>query len=86
MLKNLVIQIRLPSTAPRARHALATGDQTAIANWTRWPEAARNHPTPEHFHPLIMAAGMGDGTAHQLHESWTHGALAMDVWGWPRKS
>lgn len=43
------------------------------------PHAAYNHPTEEHFLPLLVAAGAG-GVAAQgrcLHSSYTYGALSM---------
>ncbi|MEE2525393.1 class III extradiol ring-cleavage dioxygenase [Hyphobacterium sp. HN65] len=61
------------------RQALLAGDREALANWHTLPFAHRNHPTPEHFEPLIAAEAAGH-SPHQLHQSWTHGALAMDVW------
>lgn len=69
--------------AEPVRRAISKGDLDTILNWRSLPQADHNHPTPEHFHPLIMAAAMGGGPGTQLHESWTHSALAMDVWGWP---
>ena len=52
----------------------------------RAPYGHDSHPTPDHFMPLPVAlgAGMDDtGTfpkATRLHHSFTHGALAMDVY------
>ena len=52
----------------------------------RAPYGHDSHPTPDHFMPLPVAlgAGMNDtGTfpkATRLHHSFTHGALAMDVY------
>lgn len=51
---------------------------SSLDAWRSAPDAARNHPTPEHLRPLIAAAQTG--RAERLHHSWTHGALAMDVW------
>jgi 4,5-DOPA dioxygenase extradiol len=43
------------------------------------PDAARNHPTEEHFLPLFVALGAG-GRAERLHSSATMGALRMDAY------
>lgn len=60
----------------------ATG---AAAGWSRWttaPEARRNHPTPEHFLPLLVAAGAGQGPAEVVHRGTTWGVLAMTCLRW----
>jgi 4,5-DOPA dioxygenase extradiol len=46
------------------------------------PEAARNHPTEEHFLPLFVPAGAGSpGVAgKRIHRSHTFGILAMDAY------
>ena len=46
------------------------------------PFATRNHPTEEHFLPLFAAIGAGTpGIAGRLlHDSVTHGVLAMDAY------
>ncbi|WP_447927680.1 MULTISPECIES: DODA-type extradiol aromatic ring-opening family dioxygenase [unclassified Vreelandella] len=54
-------------------------NRDALLNWQSAPEARRNHPTPEHFLPLLVAMGAG-GDARQLHHSVEHGVLAMDVY------
>jgi 4,5-DOPA dioxygenase extradiol len=48
----------------------------------RAPEAQRNHPTPEHFLPLLVACGAGTpGIApRRVHASTTLGVLAMDAY------
>ena len=41
---------------------LDAGDRDALLQWQeRAPQAKQNHPTPEHFRPLLIAAGAGDG-------------------------
>ncbi len=44
------------------------------------PFARWNHPTPEHFYPLLVATfAAGDThTSDRLHHSYTYGVLAMD--------
>lgn len=46
------------------------------------PEAARNHPTEEHFLPLFVSAGAGShGVAgKRIHRSHTFGVFAMDAY------
>lgn len=58
---------------------LEADDRAALLDWQRAPQARRNHPTPEHFQPLLVAMGAG-GQAQRLHHSVEHGVLAMDVY------
>jgi 4,5-DOPA dioxygenase extradiol len=45
------------------------------------PDAARNHPSIEHFMPLFVALGAGSSTkATTLHRSYAFGMLAMDAY------
>lgn len=54
-------------------------DRLALLDWQRAPQARRNHPTPEHFQPLLVAIGAG-GNATRLHHSVEHGVLIMDLY------
>jgi 4,5-DOPA dioxygenase extradiol len=58
---------------------LADNDREALLAWESAPKARENHPTPEHFQPLLVAMGAG-GRAERLHHSVEHGVLAMDVY------
>ncbi|PRY64493.1 4,5-DOPA dioxygenase extradiol [Vreelandella songnenensis] len=58
---------------------LAVNDREALLDWQKAPYARDNHPTPEHFQPLLVAMGAG-GKPSQLHHSVEHGVLAMDVY------
>ncbi|MGM0701601.1 MAG: DODA-type extradiol aromatic ring-opening family dioxygenase [Pseudomonadota bacterium] len=58
---------------------LMEDDRAALLDWERAPQAKRNHPTPEHFQPLLVALGAG-GRAERRHHSVEHGVLAMDVY------
>lgn len=59
--------------------ALTRGDREALADYRRRaPQAARAHPSEEHFFPLLVAAGAG-GTAQRIHRART-GSLAMDAY------
>lgn len=59
------------------------GDTQALVNWEREaPHAQENHPTPEHFLPLFVAMGAaGEGAkGRRIHQSTSHGVLAMDAY------
>lgn len=58
---------------------LIANDREAMLSWENAPYARENHPTPEHFQPLLVAMGAG-GDPKQLHHSVEHGVLAMDVY------
>jgi len=51
----------------------------------RAPNAARNHPSEEHFLPFFTALGAAGEAARgsRIHASTTYGALAMDAYAWP---
>lgn len=59
--------------------ALNRREGQSIQTWrTQAPFATQNHPTPEHFLPLVFAAGAaGNDAPHLLHDSWEFGALSM---------
>jgi 4,5-DOPA dioxygenase extradiol len=60
--------------------ALVEGRTEDLVDYRRLaPEAARSHPTEEHFLPLFVALGAGGG-AERLHSSTTMGALRMDAY------
>lgn len=62
---------------------IQAGDESAIADYlAQGPEARRNHPTPDHFVPLLVAAGAGGGTGALLHDGWTYGVLSMAAYAW----
>ncbi len=58
---------------------LEADDRAALLDWEQAPYARENHPTSEHFQPLLVAMGAG-GQAQRLHHSVEHGVLAMDVY------
>jgi 4,5-DOPA dioxygenase extradiol len=45
----------------------------------RAPHAARNHPTEEHFLPLLIALGAGD-KGDRIHTDVCFGTLVMDAY------
>ncbi len=64
-------------------------DRSAARDWDalfdyrrRAPHALDMHPTDEHLLPWYVAAGAGgrDAVPTRLHESVTHGSLAMDAY------
>lgn len=58
--------------------ALAAHDAERIRQWDRLaPHAGRAHPSAEHLAPLLVAFGAGSRETRVLHESYTHGILAM---------
>jgi 4,5-DOPA dioxygenase extradiol len=60
------------------------GDLDRLAGWaSAAPQARRAHPSPEHFVPLLVAAGAGGGGGARgalLHESFTFGVLGMHAY------
>lgn len=44
------------------------------------PNAARNHPSEEHFLPLFAPLGAGGGKGNRIHSSYTYGVLSMDAY------
>lgn len=63
--------------------ACAGGDIARLIDYRNSaPFAAENHPTEEHYFPLLAAIGAaGTGaTGRRVHESYTYGALSMDCY------
>ncbi len=60
------------------KDVLERGDKAALADYRRLaPDAARAHPTEEHFFPLLAAAAAG-GKAERIHTAMSGASLAMD--------
>ncbi|UTH72556.1 class III extradiol ring-cleavage dioxygenase [Chromobacterium sp. IIBBL 290-4] len=54
-----------------------------IVNWLQLaPHARDNHPSDEHFNPLLAALGAADENAVpvKLHDDWRAGSLSMACW------
>ena len=67
------------------RDAVVRGDDAALAAWAeRAPHARRNHPTAEHFLPLLVPAGSaGRGARGRvLHAAFEFGVLSMAAFAW----
>jgi 4,5-DOPA dioxygenase extradiol len=57
-------------------------DDEALKDWADAPEALRNHPTPEHFLPFLVALGAATPglPARVLHRAYGWGVLALDAY------
>ncbi|GAB6196380.1 dioxygenase family protein [Lysobacter xanthus] len=66
------------------REAALRGDVDALVDYRRRaPHAVRAHPTEEHFLPLLVALGAGQGDAPDWIEGGlTYGTLSMDSCAW----
>ena len=60
------------------------GDEAALTGYlSQGPEARRNHPTADHYVPLLAAYGAGGGdTGKILHDGYTYGVLSMAAYAW----
>lgn len=58
---------------------LINDDRDALLDWQKAPQALANHPSPEHFQPLLVAMGAG-GRPERRHHSVEHGVLTMDLY------
>lgn len=63
---------------------VSLGDEAALLAYRKVrPEAALAQPTEEHFLPLFVAMGAGNGLPGRvLHRSFAHGSLSMAAYGW----
>lgn len=63
---------------------IEAGDEAALTDWREQaPYARAAHPSDEHFLPLFVAMGAGEGApGRALHRSFAHGSLAMDAFAW----
>jgi 4,5-DOPA dioxygenase extradiol len=62
-----------------------THSRTAeIIDWKNAaPNPERSHPYPaEHFLPLLLALGAGEGPGRRIHQSFMHGTLSMAAYQW----
>jgi len=60
---------------------LARRDLDSLAEYRRRaPQAARAHPSEEHFLPLLVAAAAGDAPGERIHTALTGASLAMDAY------
>lgn len=63
-------------------HTLEARDDATLQRWrTDAPYAEINHPTAEHFEPIMIARGAAAGEAStRLHASWEFGSLSMNAY------
>ena len=63
---------------------IATGDDDALVNYRAVrADGHLAHPTDEHFLPLFVALGAGNGApGRALHRSFAHGSLSMAAYAW----
>jgi len=63
---------------------IAAGDDEALVNYRAVrADGHLAHPTDEHFLPLFVALGAGDGApGRALHRSFAHGSLSMAAYAW----
>lgn len=62
---------------------VGAGDVEALLDYRkRAPHARENHPTEEHFVPLLCALGAAGehASARRVHHSYEHGVLSMDAY------
>ena len=63
--------------------AVTAGDENALADYRSVaPHATENHPTEEHFLPLLVAFGAAGAGARgtRIHASYNFGVLSMDAY------
>lgn len=64
------------------KDSVLNGRAAELINYTQQaPFPRENHPTPEHYLPLLVPMGMG-GKARLLHDSFTLGVLSMAAFAW----
>jgi len=62
------------------KDVLEKGDQASLVDYRRLaPDAARAHPSEEHFFPVLVAAGAG-GQAERIHTAMSGASLSMDAY------
>ncbi|HEY1990956.1 MAG TPA: class III extradiol ring-cleavage dioxygenase [Gammaproteobacteria bacterium] len=70
----------VPEFSAWLKDVLERGDRQSLVDYRRLaPQAARAHPTEEHFFPVLVAAGAG-GKAERIHASMTGASLSMDAY------
>lgn len=62
--------------------AIARNDRAALCKPWQLPYGRECHPTVEHYAPLLVVAGAGDGESVKvLHRSWRYGTFALNAYG-----
>lgn len=67
---------------------IAAGDTAPLLRYLEeGPNGPRNHPTADHYLPLLVALGAGQGVnggekGRILHDGFTYGVLSMAAYAW----
>jgi 4,5-DOPA dioxygenase extradiol len=62
------------------KDVLERGDRDSLVDYRRLaPDAARAHPSEEHFFPVLVAAGAA-GKGERIHSSMSGASLSMDAY------
>lgn len=69
-----------------ARHVEAGDTDPLLDYLVQGPNGPKNHPTADHYLPLLVALGAGGGAAgtpgRLLHDGYTYGVLSMAAYSW----
>ncbi len=60
-----------------ASAAVEAGDAGELAGFRDAPQFERNHPSEEHFLPLLVAMAAGGGPGRRIHQGYSWGILSM---------
>lgn len=69
--------------ADQAERYVQQGDNDSLIRLSQDPIFHQAHPTPEHWYPLLVAAGAGGAAGIAAYRGWAHGTLTMDAYRWP---
>lgn len=70
----------VPRFSTWLKGVLEKGDHTSLVDYRRLaPDAARAHPTEEHFFPVLVAAGAGS-KGERIHTAMSGASLSMDAY------
>jgi len=68
------------------RHVEAGETEPLLDYLAQGPDAKHNHPTADHYLPLLVALGAGtaegDAKGRILHDGYTYGVLSMAAYAW----
>jgi 4,5-DOPA dioxygenase extradiol len=70
----------VPRFSTWLKDVLERGDRDSLVNYRRLaPDAARAHPSEEHFFPVLVAAGAA-GKGERIHTALSGASLSMDAY------
>jgi 4,5-DOPA dioxygenase extradiol len=70
----------VPRFSAWLKHTLENGHKDELVDYRRLaPDAARAHPSEEHFFPVLVAAG-ASGKAERIHTAMSGASLSMDAY------